>query len=182
MNGAGIFARVRLRLGVLAWRHGAAWGAVALLAMVAAGVELARREVSRAVPDVPPQVTAERGIDPAPPGESENTRSVFPSADVTQELVAALLRLAAAQGLQIDQAEYQYQRSGHGWLEMRMTVPLRGSYPAARGLVEGLLRRHPNVALEGLSLKRESAASSEVLVVVRFTAWFEEEAADRRLR
>ncbi|MCE4554272.1 hypothetical protein LXT13_07400 [Pelomonas sp. P8] len=91
-----------------------------------------------------------------------------PRADLPQR-VQALLDAAQAVGLVAAKADYQAQPDTvAGVVRYRVTMPLRGQGAQVLVFVQQALAADPALALEGLQIKRESAASTDVETTVRW--------------
>lgn len=185
-------ARGRLAAEVWLWRHGWGWALLAVLGLACALVwacavlpqralraELALRTVAAVAARTPvrqplaadSQWAAWQGLRAALPDEAQADR-----------LIARTLVLAREQGLSIDQADFQYQpEAAMQWVRLSMTVPVRGAYPATRRFIESVLREHPQVALDEITIKRDSAGASAAEAVSRWSAWFRTSAAAPRV-
>lgn len=95
-----------------------------------------------------------------------------------------LLTLAAQTGLRLEEARYERAQDTHGlFQEVRMTVPVSGSYRAVRQFTERLLLALPYAALDKVVFKRESAALDTVSAHLTVVLFLQPEAAaaeDRR--
>lgn len=88
---------------------------------------------------------------------------------------AALARLEASildSGLAFETAEYRLGReSSLALARYEVIVPLRGTYAEVRSFVGLLLERMPQVALEGVAIKRDSVGSSRIEARLRLSIY-----------
>lgn len=86
---------------------------------------------------------------------------------------AGLFKAAEREGLHFERSSYQYEPGrGLPWTRMSISFPVSGSYPAVRSLVEAILREHPNMSLDQLSIQREASDKAQADVQLSFSAWF----------
>ena len=110
----------------------------------------------------------------------QRARQNWPEAATMEKTIAGVLESAGQKGLQVDQGDFQYRvEEDLSAIRLTMNVPMRGSYLAVRKFVVSVLRAHPNMALEELLIKRESAASADTEVKLRFVAWYQLDPAEK---
>jgi hypothetical protein len=110
----------------------------------------------------------------APWQAGQAIRQTWPPAGQIEADMARVLNLADRAGLRVDKAEYQYRF--HPEIEatrISVVVPLKGGYGPLRQWVLQVLREHPHVALEELSIERESPGAEGVAARARWAAWFQ---------
>ena len=74
-----------------------------------------------------------------------------------QARTAALIGLAAEQGLPWPRSEFRYQTDAEtGLAQYRVAMSLAGRYAALRNYVAEALRRDPALALEAVRLRRDA--------------------------
>lgn len=96
----------------------------------------------------------------------------FPDADGLPDLLVRLHGYALARGLHLDRAEYRAAPEGGTPLErVTLELPARGPYPVLRTWLADVLAEMPEVALDGLSLRRASLATPEVEAQLRFVVF-----------
>lgn len=87
-------------------------------------------------------------------------------------------RLARKHGLRLERGDYQAIPDARGRVvRHQMTIPLQASYPQLRGWLAEVLATLPGAAIDGLILKRESAAEDELEVQVRLAVYLKAPAA-----
>ncbi|WP_284616240.1 GspMb/PilO family protein [Aquabacterium humicola] len=179
-------AHPRLRVETALQRWGWAPPVIVIVLAAAASIHWMRMTSERAALDQLQQ----RLSRPVPVGDvaiaqSDPTRqriaqvqAVLPPVSAANALVGELFELAQREGLQLERSTFQHgiEDAGPRWLHVSLTLPVQGPYPAVRGFIESVLRKHPNVALNHLSVKRETSAHEQAHVVLGFGAWFASEA------
>jgi Tfp pilus assembly protein PilO len=84
-------------------------------------------------------------------------------------VLAKVVTLATAAGLQLDQGNYEFTQSKKGQVSRyRLTLPVRGTYGQVRKFVDGTLASVPAVALESLKLERKEIASDQIEADLQF--------------
>jgi len=87
--------------------------------------------------------------------------------------IASLFKAAEREGLHFERSNYQYEPGKDlPWTRMSISLPVSGSYPAVRSLVEAILREHPNMSLDQLSIQREASDKAQADVQLSLSAWF----------
>ncbi len=87
----------------------------------------------------------------------------FPADSQRQARTAALLALAAEQGLPWPRSEFRYGADAAlGLAQYRVGMSLSGSYAQIRSYVAEALRRDPALALESLRLRRVQPGAPEL--------------------
>ncbi len=180
--------RLRLVLEVAAWRFGL--GAAAGLALtLSAGIfwasqvrpvqlEARAQAKTRADAKVPvPVLPAANAVDASIAQQNhallqDRLRAVMPAKPDAHRTLAEIVAQARAQEVSIDSVDVQFRDdAAAGWSQAIFTVPLQGGYPAIRRLLEALLREHPNLALDQVSFRRDSALARQAQVQGRLTGW-----------
>jgi Tfp pilus assembly protein PilO len=99
-----------------------------------------------------------------------NFYAFFPLTEEVPGLLSQLQDAATAHDLLLEKGEYRLIREkGFRVARYQATLPVRGSYRDVRGFVNDVLDSVPSVALEELTLKRESVDERELEAKVRFT-------------
>ena len=102
------------------------------------------------------RLALQRAPAPPPVDAAAFARSLPPDGE-RQARTAALLALAAEQGLPWPRSEFRYQADREvGLAQYRVSMSVAGRYGAVRGYVAEALRRDPALALEALRLRREA--------------------------
>ena len=108
---------------------------------------------------------------------------LIPSMATTPSILLALENIARQDGMELKRSEYRYvdpvtasvisrkaTADPQGQLvEVRITAPASGNYTNIRAFVAHAMAQQPTLALDGLSLKRESIANGAVQAQLRFT-------------
>ncbi|MEK8031541.1 GspMb/PilO family protein [Ideonella sp. DXS29W] len=176
----------RLRGEVTVHRHG--WLPLALVVALAANVAFQwawlqplkdqQDELQALLANPPKPLSAARPLPKPAPSEGldeplDQLRGVLaPPAEVSPAM-ASLFVAAEREGLRFERSSYQYEApSGLPWTRVTIAVPVSGSYPAVRNLVQSVLRDHPNMSLDQLSIQREASQKPQADVELSFSAWF----------
>jgi hypothetical protein len=113
--------------------------------------------------DVERQRLAERRAALRPAGPAADPLQALPPDAERQARTAALLALAAEQGLPWPRSEFRYQADRElGLGQYRVAMQLAGRYEALRAYVAEALKRDPGLALETLRLRRDDARPGEL--------------------
>ncbi|KXB31754.1 hypothetical protein AT959_05220 [Dechloromonas denitrificans] len=92
----------------------------------------------------------------------------FPDASRLPGEVGRLLNLAESGGLQFSAAEYRLVAGKEKLLDRYVvSLPLQGGYSEIRQFLLGLRDEFPNLAIEDVSLRRDTIGASEVEVQLR---------------
>jgi Tfp pilus assembly protein PilO len=87
----------------------------------------------------------------------------LPALDQAPQFIEALHRQAARAGLQIERAEYRSPTLAAGLvMRSQLVLPLTGRYPDIARWLDQLLRQHPSVAIDELSLQRDTGEGDQV--------------------
>lgn len=98
-----------------------------------------------------------------PAGSQADFVASFPDDAQRQARTAALLALAADQGLPWPRSDFSYRADAAlGLAQYRISMSLSGSYVQIRSYVAEALRRDPALALEGLRLRRGQPGAPEL--------------------
>lgn len=177
---------VRLVLDIAIWRHG--WGPVLGVAMVLAAAAFWATQV-RPLLALAQQAdrstaasTAELlvpAMDDAASGQDrsrllrQQLQAIMPPKSDAHRTVAAMVGQAQKHAVRIESIDVQFRDDPQsGWSQASYSVPLEGSYPAIRQMIEALLREHAHLALDQISFRRDSAAAKQLEVQVRLTGWY----------
>jgi hypothetical protein len=123
-------------------------------------MELARRMAAPAV-SAPPE-TAPAGAAGARARLRAFDAQLLAHADIPF-VVQDLLALGEAQGLSMQRGSYRAQPDSAGaFLRYRMNLPVKGSGPAIQRFIQAALRKHGNLALDGVQFTRARIGASEI--------------------
>jgi len=93
----------------------------------------------------------------------------FPSEDQLNAELGRLLDLASKEGLQVPTGDYRLVPGKDGLFDRYvLNLPVSGSYQTIRRYVAAVRREFPDLAVEDISLRRESIDSAEVEAQLRF--------------
>ncbi|HSV79866.1 MAG TPA: GspMb/PilO family protein [Ramlibacter sp.] len=93
----------------------------------------------------------------------------IPGSDALQDVLLGLHQSARKQGLSALRADYRDDAEADTPLRrVRVLVPVRGSYLAVRAWLNEVVATMPQVALDGLEMRRSDAGTEEVEVQARF--------------
>lgn len=109
-------------------------------------------------------------IDHSPQATLQAFYQFLPAESEAAALVAAMFATADAQGITLDQAQYDLVRDQTASVSRyQIILPLHGRYPDIRRFVIALLNDMPALAVNELSFKREDVLSQEVDARLRLT-------------
>jgi len=93
----------------------------------------------------------------------------FPGSDALQDVLLGLHQSARKQGLSALRADYRDDAQADAPLRrVRVHVPVRGSYLAVRAWLNEVVATMPQVAIDGLEMRRSDSSTDEVEVQARF--------------
>jgi hypothetical protein len=96
----------------------------------------------------------------------------FPSPQSSPDWLGKINAAARAKGLVLRSGEYKLERSADQRLaRYQITLPVAGSYAQIRGFVGQVLADVPAVALEEITLRRESVSSPTLEARIRLTLY-----------
>lgn len=167
---------VRLRFAL--HRHGwpAALGVLLLLLawpLAHWGADGARAQADAA--RVAQTAERERAARQPDPGADQASRLAdfqrqLPDAAAALEAVQLIHRSAAEHGVTLATGEYRLLReSGTRLQRYQITLPADGAYPALRAWMADVLNRLPSIALDDLSLSRDTVGETRVEARVRWS-------------
>lgn len=118
-----------------------------------------------------PDVPNATGLDPARQAAARNRfRGILLAPEKLPAAQQAVLDIARTQGLTLGQVDYaQESNAGGGFREARMHLLVSGSYDAIRAFIDGALADEPALAIRKLTLRREGAATSPVMITASLT-------------
>jgi hypothetical protein len=108
--------------------------------------------------------------------------SAFPTLDRLPDELERLYGLARAARLDLYQGEYRLEQRGAGLASYRITLPMRGGYPAVREFLANTLTQMPYAAVDGLRFERKKVGDTQLEAQVRITLFFRPGAAGEALR
>jgi hypothetical protein len=101
-----------------------------------------------------------------------NFYGYFASRDEAFAALQAIYAAAEVEGIDLETGEYRLGRErGSRLLRYQIVFPVKGSYPKIRRFVARALNEAPGVALDDLTLRRESAQSNVLEARVQFTLY-----------
>jgi Tfp pilus assembly protein PilO len=93
----------------------------------------------------------------------------FPAGDALQDVLLGLHQSAGKQGLSALRADYRDSAEPDTPLRrVRVHIPVRGSYKAVRAWLNDVIATMPEVALEGLEIRRAEMGQEAVEAQARF--------------
>ncbi len=99
-------------------------------------------------------------------------RAHLPIEEKQEEILKSLLETAAEIGITINQADYDRQSDTDcDCIKLHIVMPLKGTYPQIRSFIDRALNRIATLALESLTLSRESVKSADLEARLRFTLY-----------
>ena len=113
------------------------------------------------------QRSAANVVDPA-----DRFRAAFAPAQQRHQRLASLMLLAGSLGLEARRGEFrELQPPQLGLLRYRLTLPLVGSYAAARKFTEQALREDAALSLDNLRIERSDVQSDSCRIELQFSLW-----------
>lgn len=93
----------------------------------------------------------------------------FPMQDGLNAELGGLIELATKEGLQVPSGDYRLMPGKDGLFDRYvLNLPTKGSYQNVRHYVAAARKAYPDLAVEDISLRRESIGSPEVEAQIRF--------------
>lgn len=93
----------------------------------------------------------------------------FPSENQLNSELGRLVELAIQQGLQVPSGDYRLMPGKDGLFDRYvLTLPIKGSYLAIRRFVTTARSEFPDLAVEDITLRRDTIGSAEVEAQLRF--------------
>ena len=93
----------------------------------------------------------------------------FPGGNALQDVLLGLHQSARSQGLAALRADYRDSAEPDTPLRrVRVHIPVRGSYKAVRAWLNDVVATMPEVAIDGLEIRRADVGTEEVEVQARF--------------
>jgi hypothetical protein len=120
-----------------------------------------------------PRSAPKPAVSEPPEAPLNQVLAVLASPEDMNSEIASLFKVAEREGLRFERSSYQYEpTTGLPWTRVSISIPVSGSYPAVRSFVEAILREHPNMSLDQLSIQREASDKPQADVLLTFSAWF----------
>jgi hypothetical protein len=170
------WTRIARRIG-----HTGIAGVAALAAVVvlAACLPALRRQAADAAAAAHRQAAADRARPPvraiaaAPADAARAYADAFPALSQNAADMRTLFAAAQSRHLQLPKGEYQLKATpGSPFVMYTATFPIRADYDATQGFCADVLGALPHAALDELRLSRDSAGSTALDAVVRFTFFY----------
>jgi len=118
------------------------------------------------------RLVQERGTVVAPEPSDERFRAAFPDPDARGQRVAALLALAAKNGVVSRRSDYRVTvERDLGLAVYRINLPATGRYASLRGFVEAALHDDAALALDVIRMRRAQPGAAEVQAELQFGLW-----------
>lgn len=93
----------------------------------------------------------------------------FPRPESSPDWLGKIHAAAKAKGIVLQSGEYRLdRRTDQRLTRYQITLPVSGTYPQIRAFIGDVLAEVPAVALEEITLRRESAASPTIEARIRF--------------
>ncbi len=142
---------------------------VLLLPARDAAIEKSERELVRAEKALRRAAMASETQDPRPEDARAGLLERFQSEAQRNATLGRLLDIAGEQGLQIPVGDYRLLAAKGGPLERYvLTLPVRGNYLAIRRYVAAVRAEFADLAVDDLTLRRESIGTNEIEAQLRF--------------
>ncbi len=168
-----------LQLQILLWRHGWAWPIAFALVLLGWAVQVmvlqpnqkaghALQAEATRLRVQQPAADALRRAQEAPHGMP----AVIAAAPAPTEIAARLLVLAEAEGVTLPRGDYQERpHPTLPLLQLRVTQPVRASYPQVRRYLEAVLRELPHASLDQVTAHRNDVAEGQLEVRLHWSFW-----------
>lgn len=96
--------------------------------------------------------------------------AAFPNIDTAPDLLASVHSNALAQGLVLDQGEYNLVRKQDEKLvRYGVVLPIKGDYVQVRKFLSRILADFPNISLDGVDFQRQNINETMIEAQVRMT-------------
>jgi hypothetical protein len=140
---------------------------LALQSWLSAAHQLAQLQLRQAAPVSEPLVEPVDDIQLV-----ANYYGALPPAAELPAILESLLRQAQASGIALGAGEYRMQAGAlQRSIGYRIRFPMAGEAAAIQSFVLGALNRHPSLALDALSMRRETPGAQRVEASVQFVLW-----------
>lgn len=172
----------RVRLQIALWRHGSAGaGLLAALLMATGLLAWMQWQTDAALTQTQRALAQERASAPAArtPAHSGDEaaqlsalQAVLTASPAPDEVARHMAALSLSQGIAWAQGEYRPQwHADTQTTQWQVTQPVLATYPQLRQLIDAVLRAHPNVSLDQVTLQRDDTTQSLVEVRLRWSIW-----------
>jgi hypothetical protein len=164
----------RLRFELHVWRHGWAWPLAGFLLIIAVALQLFALHLQR---ETQSALQRSRAIAPAamtraPTLALADMQAPLRQAPATAQQVLRIAAIAEEHGIPMSQATYEEEiRPELGMRRTHVTQPVRANYAQFRRYIEQVLREHPNVSLDGVSVRRDDVGQELLDVRLRWSLW-----------
>lgn len=180
----------RVRAQIALWRHGSpgaillaalllsAWLLVWMLQKTDATLQQTRRALAHHGSHEPAATLPVEGT-------SDTTRlaalqAVLTASPPPDEVVRHIVALSERAGIAWTQGEYRAQwHADTKVTQWHVTQPAIASYPQLRQLINAVLRAHPYVSLDQVTVQRDDTTQSEARVRLRWSIWTRDAAVPR---
>lgn len=130
-----------------------------------AGLAEATRQ-AKARPAAPAEVRA------PPSARLDQFYAEFPEMRQIPATLRAVLEIASARGMSLDQGQYRLVGDAGGpMMRYHLTLPMRGSYRQMRAFIEQALAELPALALDSIEFRRDTVGATELESVVEFSLY-----------
>ena len=179
---------LRLHTEVLIWRQGYVWVLASVLLLVSGAALLAQRYLlqprlllqTQALSELQSSLDAMRrakdtAVAPAPDpfvAAQASLRSVMLEREALPALIRTLHETALRHRISVLSSDYQLKEQGrNGVLQQTVTLPMRVGYAPFKAFLLDVLRSHPGIAVDQISIKREAVAQATPEIVLRLSVW-----------
>lgn len=186
---------LRLHLEILLWRHGYAWPVSLALLLAAAALWLTTvwvaqpqlRQQAQTLHDLEVLQTESLRIAQlaGPSGEESfaqaraSVRAVMARPADVPEVIRSIHKTAQRHQIEVHRSDYQLRTPDRGDTQTQIvTLPLRVEYARFKPFLFELLRTHPGVSVDQISIKREAVAQNTPEISLRLTIWIDKRAAN----
>lgn len=179
---------LRLRTAVFIWRQGIVWVLALALLVLAGSMLLANRyllqsrlsrhtqglaelQSSRDALRQVQDTAARQTLDPFASAQV-SLRSVMVKREALPGVIRTIHEAAQRHRIAVFSSDYQLKEQGrNGFLQQTMTLPMQVGYGQFKPFLFDVLRTHPGMAVDQISIKREAVAQAAPEIVLRLSVW-----------
>lgn len=180
----------RVRLEIALWRHGSVGLAALAGLLIAAALmawlllqtssNLAQTQPALALAVNPVQKMQAPAQGNGDAATLDKLRAALAASPAPDEVVREMAALSHGLGIEWTQGEFRSQAHAQTQtIQWQVAQPALATYPQLRRLIDAVLRVHPNVSLDQLSVQRDDTTQAQVKVRLRWSIWTLGEATQR---
>ena len=116
-----------------------------------------------------PAAIERQSVQTTPEDTRQRLLDRFPMQEQLNAELGGLIELATTEGLQVPSGDYRLMPGKDGLFDRYvLNLPVKGSYRSIRRYVQAVRKAYPDLAVDDISLRRESIGSAEVDAQIRF--------------